>query len=68
MLRLEGIEWEGDNRTALGEKLVLETTERNVRMVAGWQMYATAPAMRLVDGTDLYIGCNFTNAIINTDK
>ena len=49
MLRLEGIEWEGDNRTALGEKLVLETTERNARMVTGWQMCATTPAMSLVN-------------------
>ena len=38
VLRLNNVEWEGENRTAWGRKLVLEVTKRNAAMVAGWQV------------------------------
>lgn len=44
-----GCGWDGESKTAWSEKLVLETVERNVRMVAGWQGCAIVPAMRSVD-------------------
>jgi len=47
-LRLEGVEWEGKNRTAWGKKLVLETAKRNAKMVAGWQVCAVVPPTHLV--------------------
>ena len=40
---LKGVEWEGENRTARSKKLVLDTAERNARMVAGWQVCAIVP-------------------------
>ena len=46
---LKGVEWEGENRTARSKKLVLDTAERNARMVAGWQVCAIVPPMRSVD-------------------
>ncbi|KAF9645094.1 UPF0061-domain-containing protein [Thelephora ganbajun] len=39
VLRLEGVKWEGENKTVWGKKLVLETAKRNAKMVAGWQVY-----------------------------
>ena len=44
VLRLEGVEWEGENKTAWCRKLVLETAKRNAKMVAGWQVYVIAPS------------------------
>ena len=47
VLRLEGIEWEGENRTAWGKELVLEVAKKNAKMVAGWQVYAIVPPSRI---------------------
>ena len=43
VLGLEGVEWEGKNKTAWGKKLLLETAKRNAKMVAGWQVCVTTP-------------------------
>lgn len=50
VLRLKGVEWEGENRTAWGKRLVLETARRNAKMVAGWQVCVIA--LRCVRGED----------------
>jgi len=53
VLILEGVEWEGRDRTAWGKKLVLETTKRNAKMVAGWQVCVIAPSVVARIGIDL---------------
>ena len=46
VLRLEGVEWEGENRTAWSKKLILEVTKRNAKMVAGWQVWVIPATSR----------------------
>ena len=65
---MEGVEWEGENRTAWGKKLVLETTKRNARMVAGWQVCVIVPPSVLWMGVDVCFRYGFMHGVINTDK
>jgi len=67
VLRLEGVEWEGENRTAWGKKLVLETAKRNAKMVAGWQVCVIAPLWREL-GLTCVSSYGFMHGVINTDK
>ena len=67
VLRLEGVEWEGDDRTAWGKKLILETTKRNAKMVAGWQVCVIVPSWR-GSGLIFVSSYGFMHGVINTDK
>ena len=68
VLKLEGVEWEGENRTAWGKKLVLEVTKRNARMVAGWQVCVIVPPSVLWMRADVCFRYGFMHGVINTDK
>lgn len=70
VLRLEGVEWEGENRTAWGKKLVLEVARRNAKMVAGWQVCVVAVPYHSLGGRGLMyvLSYGFMHGVINTDK
>ena len=69
VLRLEGVEWEGESRTAWGKKLVLEVAKRNAKMVAGWQVWVIPLASCVLwAGTDVPFRYGFMHGVINTDK
>ena len=69
VLRLEGVEWEGKNKTAWGKKLVLEVARRNAKMVAGWQVCVIAPCHLFSErGLIRALRYGFMHGVINTDK